>query len=153
MSIDAIRDALVGFVQTAAKTQNVYAEDDFVDSAPKGESKKRDGGAVHWWVVSVDPIEQAEGIGFHEKRYRLRIVGTYGRDRERQGKGEPSDKWFRRTVTAVLDALTAPQQRFPGGCIDTSTPRAFPVVGRSRQVGGKLVACHEATIEYEAQEE
>lgn len=151
--MDAIRDAVVGYVVTAAGTQNVYREDEFEDSAPEGEKKKRDGAAVHWWVVSVDPIDHQEGLGWHEKRYRIRVVGTYGRDRKAQGKGVPSDRFFRGVVATVIDLLTAPAQRFPGGAIDTTPPRAFPVVGRSRQVGGKLVACHEATIEYEAQEE
>jgi hypothetical protein len=153
MSIDAVRAALVTLVKTTAKTTNVYGEDEFDDSAIDGDRKKIEGRDVRWWVVSVDPAQHAEGIGWHDPVYKIKIVGTYGRDRKVKRRGVSSDRYFRNVFADVVDALTTGTNRRPGAVLDTTTPRPSAVLKVSRQVGGKLVACHEATIEYEAQEE
>jgi hypothetical protein len=153
VSVDTIREDVVAAVKVAAGTSNVLGEDEFAPSASAGEAKKLDDRVPHWWVVSVDPIAHDEGLGWSEPRSRIRVVGTMAVEQTVAASGVSTRRRFRNVVAAVVAALTSPANRNPGSCLDTTRPAVGPVVVRSRAVGGKLVSCLEAAIEYEAQEE
>jgi hypothetical protein len=153
MSLATIRTAVATIVAGVSGVVNVYEEQPVGTDEADALEKRTAGDRVHFWHVKVAPETGEEYAGGVEPRFHIHVTGHRGVARDAPTDGVTSDIEFADLAHLVLKTLQDPHNRNPANCVESTVPRATPIVRKHVLIGPKRVPCHVVEIDYVAQEE
>jgi hypothetical protein len=149
VSVAAIRTAAVALLVAVSGTRNVYEEEPHGLDKETAIAQRTAEGRVHFWLVKVDELPPAGGVGYVELRHRITVEGFLGLSREEPADEVKSDVTAAKLLSAVVSKFAAGASGTVGGTalgIESVTPQ--PIRLASVMVGPEKHPVHHLVVTF-----